>query len=167
MEKLVVGWAVGWLRSTTTTGACQWAGVERWWIDDVVKIMNDHTALTSHLRRKTSILLSRVAGKLGQIGARPVAEERDGQWWYGYQNLPADILYIVPVHSYQIMTRRKRGYSYRNTYWFTVEPVITHTPRWMAEAMGYYGSWLSRGGLKIDLKAIAKFLGWNELIYVP
>ena len=42
---------------------------------------------------------------------------------------------------------------------FTVEPVITHTPWWMAEAMGYYRSWLSRGGLKIDLKAIAKFLG--------
>ena len=41
----------------------------------------------------------------------------------------------------------------------TVEPVITHTPRWMAQAMGYYRSWLSRGGLKIDLKAIAKFLG--------
>ena len=50
----------------------------------------------------------------------------------------------------------------KNTY--TVEPVITHTPQWMAEAMGYYRSWLSRGGLKIDLKAIAKFLGWNMLM---
>jgi hypothetical protein len=41
----------------------------------------------------------------------------------------------------------------------TVEPVLTHTPRWMAQAMGYYRLWLSRGGLKIDSKAIAKLLG--------
>ena len=44
----------------------------------------------------------------------------------------------------------------------TAEPVLTYTPRWMAWAMGYYRLWLSRGGLKIDSKAIAKLLDQNE-----
>jgi len=34
----------------------------------------------------------------------------------------------------------------------TVEPLITHTPRWMAELMGYEGLWPLRGVPKIDLK---------------
>ena len=28
---------------------------------------------------------------------------------------------------------------------YTVEPVLTHTPRWMARAMGYWGLWVMRG----------------------
>ena len=34
----------------------------------------------------------------------------------------------------------------------TVETVITHTPRWMAQAMGYYRLWVWRGMLKIGSK---------------
>ncbi|KAF8810478.1 hypothetical protein BYT27DRAFT_7006962, partial [Phlegmacium glaucopus] len=29
----------------------------------------------------------------------------------------------------------------------TVEPVITHTPWWMAQAMGYYRLWVWRGSI--------------------
>jgi hypothetical protein len=32
----------------------------------------------------------------------------------------------------------------------TVEPLITHTPRWMAQGMGYEGLWPLGGVLRID-----------------
>ena len=35
---------------------------------------------------------------------------------------------------------------------YTVEPVLTHTPRWTVRAMGYYRSWVSTGMLIIDSK---------------
>ena len=34
----------------------------------------------------------------------------------------------------------------------TVEPLLTHTPRWTARAMGYEGLWANRGMVKIDSK---------------
>jgi hypothetical protein len=40
----------------------------------------------------------------------------------------------------------------------TVEPLITHTPRWTAQGMGYEGLWVSRGMLKIDLKIYGKIV---------
>ena len=55
----------------------------------------------------------------------------------------------------------------------TVEPLITHTPRWMAELMGYEGLWPLGGVLKIDLKNLRNNYGnyecgeviscWNSL----
>ncbi|KAF8811548.1 hypothetical protein BYT27DRAFT_7221402 [Phlegmacium glaucopus] len=49
----------------------------------------------------------------------------------------------------------------------TVEPVITHTPRWMAQAMGYYRLWVWRGMLKIGSKnhqkiALVKPMGFSS-----
>ena len=32
----------------------------------------------------------------------------------------------------------------------TVEPLLTHTPRWSPKSMGYQGLWVRRGMLKID-----------------
>ena len=34
----------------------------------------------------------------------------------------------------------------------TVEPLLTHTPRWSPKCMGYQGLWVRRGMLKIDSK---------------
>ena len=46
---------------------------------------------------------------------------------------------------------------------YTVEPLITHTPRWTAQTMPYEGLWLYRGRLKIDLKIRSKN-GGRELM---
>jgi hypothetical protein len=50
---------------------------------------------------------------------------------------------------------RKLNVQY-NVLQFTVEPVITHTPQWMAQAMGYYRLWAWRGMLKIGSKNYQK-----------
>ena len=34
----------------------------------------------------------------------------------------------------------------------TVEPFLTHTPRWSPKCMGYQGLWVRRGMPKIDSK---------------
>jgi hypothetical protein len=39
---------------------------------------------------------------------------------------------------------------------YTVELLITHTPPWMAQAMGYYRLWVSKGVLKIESKKSPK-----------
>ena len=38
----------------------------------------------------------------------------------------------------------------------TVEPLITHTPRWSPKCMGFQGLWVWRGMLKIDSKKSPK-----------
>ena len=35
--------------------------------------------------------------------------------------------------------------TFRHIIMYTVEPLLTHTPRWMARAMGYGGLWVMRG----------------------
>jgi hypothetical protein len=38
----------------------------------------------------------------------------------------------------------------------TVKPLLTHTPQWTAQAMGYQGLWVVRVTPKIDLKNCEK-----------
>jgi hypothetical protein len=54
--------------------------------------------------------------------------------------------YGIPPQSFLMFARIK----------YTVEPVITHTPRWMVGAMGYYRLWVLMGMLKIDSKKSRK-----------
>ena len=48
----------------------------------------------------------------------------------------------------------------------TVEPLINHTPRWMAQGMGYQRLWLWGGRLKISRFEKSQQFQKNQEIYV-
>ena len=48
----------------------------------------------------------------------------------------------------------------------TVETVITNTPRWMAQGMGYDRLCVTRGMLKIDAKNHKKFIKIHYMLLI-
>ena len=49
------------------------------------------------------------------------------------------------VHKVRLFTSYRVRDLFFYIFIYTVEPLLTHTPRWMARAMGYGGLWVMRG----------------------